>query len=337
MTQMQTQSQTPAGTREPVLKVEDLRTHIFLKRGIVRAVDGVSFEVYPGETLGLVGESGSGKSMTSLSILRLTPKPGARTVSGRIEVEGVNILDLDEESMVRDIRGKKISMISQDPMTSLNPVFSIGEQVGAAFRYHDLAKGTRAIREAVVKVLSRVRIPSPERRLDDFPHQYSGGMRQRVVSAMAIACSPRLMIADEPTSNLDVTIQVQIIRLLREIQQETGVGLIFITHDMGVAANICDRVAVMYGGRIVEIADVDTIFSSPKHPYTQGLLESIPHLGRKRQRLYSIPGNPPDMQNPPPGCRFAARCPLADDQCRAAYPDERDFGGGHKVSCWKAA
>lgn len=322
---------------KPVLKVDDLRTHIFLKRGTVRAVDGVSFHVNGGETLGLVGESGSGKSMTSLSILRLIPKPGARTISGRIEVDGINVLDLDEERMVREIRGKKVSMISQDPMTSLNPVFSIGEQVGAAFRYHDLAHGRRGIREAVVNVLRRVRIPSPERRLDDYPHQYSGGMRQRVVSAMAIACAPRLMIADEPTSNLDVTIQVQIIRLLREIQKETGVGLIFITHDMGVAANICDRLAVMYAGRIVEIGDVETIFSNPSHPYTQGLLESIPHLGRKRQRLYSIPGNPPDMQNPPEGCRFAARCPHVMDRCRTDYPPEVTIAAGHKAACWLVA
>lgn len=323
-----------ARTNEPVLKVEDLKTHIFLKRGTVQAVDGVSFHVNAGETLGLVGESGSGKSMTSLSILRLIPKPGARTVSGRIEIDGVDVLELDEDTMVRDIRGKKVSMISQDPMTSLNPVFSIGDQVGAAFRYHDLVRGRKGIREAVVNVLRRVRIPSPERRLDDFPHQYSGGMRQRVVAAMAIACSPRLMIADEPTSNLDVTIQVQIIRLLREIQKETGVGLIFITHDMGVAANICDRVAVMYAGRIVEIGDVETIFANPSHPYTQGLLESIPHLGRRRERLYSIPGNPPDMQNPPAGCRFAARCPHVMDRCRAEYPPEEAVAPGHMAACW---
>ncbi|WP_416897490.1 MAG: ABC transporter ATP-binding protein [Minwuia sp.] len=323
-----------AQANQPVLKVEDLKTHIFLKRGTVQAVDGVSFHVNAGETLGLVGESGSGKSMTSLSILRLIPKPGARTVSGRIEIEGVNVLDLDEETMVREIRGKKVSMISQDPMTSLNPVFSIGEQVGAAFRYHDLVRGRSAIREAVVNVLRRVRIPSPERRLDDFPHQYSGGMRQRVVAAMAIACSPRLMIADEPTSNLDVTIQVQIIRLLREIQKETGVGLIFITHDMGVAANICDRVAVMYAGRIVEIGDVGTIFANPSHPYTQGLLDSIPHLGRRRERLYSIPGNPPDMQNPPQGCRFAARCPHVMERCKQEYPPEETIAPGHTAACW---
>lgn len=329
---MNAESQAKAG--QPVLKVDDLRTHIFLKRGTVQAVDGVSFHVNAGETLGLVGESGSGKSMTSLSILRLIPKPGARTVSGRIEIDGINVLDLDEDTMVRDVRGKLVSMISQDPMTSLNPVFSIGDQVGAAFRFHDLVRGRSAIRDAVVNVLRRVRIPSPERRLDDFPHQYSGGMRQRVVAAMAIACSPKLMIADEPTSNLDVTIQVQIIRLLREIQKETGVGLIFITHDMGVAANICDRVAVMYAGRIVEIGDVETIFDNPSHPYTQGLLDSIPHLGRRRERLYSIPGNPPDMQNPPSGCRFAARCPHVMDRCRSEYPPEATVAPGHMAACW---
>ena len=318
----------------PVLAVDGLKTHITLNRGTVRAVDGVSFHVNERETLGLVGESGSGKSMTSLSILRLIPKPGAQTIAGTVKLDGVDVLELDEETMVRDYRGRKISMISQDPMTSLNPVFSIGDQVGAPVRYHHLASGTRAIREAAVRVLDRVRIPSPERRLDDYPHQYSGGMRQRVVTAMAIACQPRLMICDEPTSNLDVTIQVQIIKLLREIQAETNVGLIFITHDMGVAANICDRIAVMYGGRIVEIGDVRTIFAEPKHPYTQGLLESIPHLGRKRQRLYSIKGNPPDMLNPPAGCRFAPRCPHATAKCEAEYPPETHFPDGSRAACW---
>ncbi|MEM7187975.1 MAG: ABC transporter ATP-binding protein [Pseudomonadota bacterium] len=322
------------GATTPVLEVENLTTHITLKRGTVRAVDGVSFHVNERETLGLVGESGSGKSMTSLSILRLIPKPGARTIAGEVRLDGVNVLELDEAEMVSEYRGRKISMISQDPMTSLNPVFTIGDQVSAPILYHKLVQGAKAIRDAAVRVLSRVKIPSPEKRLDDYPHQYSGGMRQRVVTSMAIACQPRLMICDEPTSNLDVTIQVQIIKLLREIQQETDVGLIFITHDMGVAANICDRIAVMYGGRIVEIGDVETIFANPAHPYTQGLLQSIPHLGHRRERLYSIEGNPPDMLNPPPGCRFAPRCPHATDQCRAAYPPETELKPGHSASCW---
>jgi oligopeptide/dipeptide ABC transporter ATP-binding protein len=237
--------------------------------------------------------------------------------------------------MVRDWRGRRISMISQDPLTSLNPVFTIGDQVGAPFRYHNLAKGRSAVRNAVEAVLSRVRIPSPAKRIDDYPHQFSGGMRQRVVTAMAIACSPRLLIADEPTSALDVTIQVQMMELFRELQRDTGVGIIMITHDLGVAAAICHRVAVMYAGRVVESGDVREIFRNPAHPYTRGLLNSIPHLGRKRRRLEAIAGQPPSLIDPPRGCRFAARCPQRMSRCDD-YPPQFEVSTGHKAACWLA-
>ncbi|TXL73932.1 ABC transporter ATP-binding protein [Vineibacter terrae] len=320
---------------QPLLRVENLRTHLFLKRGVVKAVDGVNLHVDAGETLGLVGESGSGKSMTSLSILRLLPRQSGRIVEGHIWVDGVDLASLSEEEMARDWRGRRVSMVSQDPMTSLNPVFTVGDQVGAPFRYHGLAHGARAVREAAVKVLRRVRIPSPEKRLDDYPHQFSGGMRQRVVAAMAIACAPRLLIADEPTSNLDVTIQVQMIALFRELQRDSGLGIILITHDLGVAASICQRVAVMYAGRIVEVGDVRTIYRSPAHPYTQALLNAIPHLGQRRRRLHAIAGQPPSLIDPPVGCRFAARCSRRTAQCDAEYPPEVELASGHKVACWR--
>lgn len=321
---------------EPVLEVDDLRTHIVLGRGTVRAVDGVSLKVGPAETLGIVGESGSGKTMTGLSILRLLPKAGGRTVSGRILVDGVDVLELSEAEMARDWRGRRISMVSQDPLTSLNPLFTAGDQVSAPLRYHGLAQGAAALRRAATDLLRRVRIPAPEQRVDAFPHQLSGGMRQRVVSAMAIACSPRVMIADEPTSNLDVTIQVQLMNLYRELQADTGLAIILITHDLGVAASICDRVAVMYAGRIVESGDVRAIFHRAAHPYTQALLASVPHLGRRQGRLYALGGQPPSLIDPPHGCRFAARCAHKMAKCEAEYPPDFDVGGGHVSACWLA-
>jgi oligopeptide/dipeptide ABC transporter ATP-binding protein len=317
-----------------LLRVENLKTHLTLKRGVVKAVDGVNLEVGEGETLGIVGESGSGKTMTCLSILRLLPRTGEQSITGRIDLDGTNLLELSEQEMARDWRGRRISMVSQDPLTSLNPVFTVGDQVGAPFRYHRLARGRAAVRAAVAKVLQRVRIPSPATRLDDYPHQFSGGMRQRVCSAMAIACTPRLLIADEPTSNLDVTIQVQMMELFRDIQRETGVGIILITHDLGVAAGICHRIAVMYAGRVVETGDVRTVYRRPAHPYTRALLDSIPHLGQRRHRLYSIGGQPPSLIDPPTGCRFAARCPRAQDRCRAEYPPEVELSRGHRTACW---
>ncbi|MGE0421843.1 MAG: ABC transporter ATP-binding protein [Reyranellaceae bacterium] len=319
---------------QPLLRVENLRTHLFLKRGVLKAVDGVSLHVDEGETLGLVGESGSGKSMTSLSIMRLLPKQSGRIVDGHVWLDGTDLATLPEDEMARDWRGRRVSMVSQDPMTSLNPVFTVGDQVGAPFRYHKLAQGAQAVREAVVKVLGRVRIPSPEKRLDNYPHQFSGGMRQRVVAAMAIACAPRLLIADEPTSNLDVTIQVQMIELFRELQRDSGLGIILITHDLGVAASICDRVAVMYAGRIVEVGDVRTMYRQAAHPYTQALLNSIPHLGQRRRRLYAIGGQPPSLIDPPVGCRFAPRCPRRTAKCDAEYPPEVELAPGHVAACW---
>jgi oligopeptide/dipeptide ABC transporter ATP-binding protein len=325
----------PAVSKPPLLKVENLKTYLYLKRGIVRAVDGVDLEVAEGETLGIVGESGSGKTMTSLSMLRLLPKPSGRIVDGSISLDGIDLIKLSEDEMVREWRGSRISMISQDPLTSLNPVFTIGDQVGAPFRYHKLAQGRRAVRRAVEAVLSRVRIPSPAKRIDDYPHQFSGGMRQRVVTSMAIACSPRLLIADEPTSALDVTIQVQMMELFRDLQRDSGVGIIMITHDLGVAAGICHRIAVMYAGRVVESGDVREIFRNPAHPYTRGLLGSIPHLGRKRRRLEAIAGQPPSLIDPPKGCRFAARCAQRMPRCDD-YPPSFEVARDHKAACWLA-
>ena len=321
--------------KPPLLKVRNLKTYLHLQRGVVRAVDGVDLEVGEGETLGVVGESGSGKTMTSLSMLRLLPKPGGRIVSGSIELDGTDLVKLSDAEMARDWRGRRISMVSQDPLTSLNPVFTIGDQVGAPFRYHHVVEGRGAIRKAVEAVLGRVRIPSPGKRLDDYPLQFSGGMRKRVVTAMAIACAPRLLIADEPTSALDVTIQVQMMELFRELQRESGVGIILITHDLGVAAGICHRIAVMYAGRVVESGDVREIFRNPAHPYTQGLLNSIPRLGQRRRRLEAIPGQPPSLIDPPKGCRFAARCPQRMKRCDDD-PPSFDVSRGHKAACWLA-
>jgi oligopeptide/dipeptide ABC transporter ATP-binding protein len=321
--------------KPPLLKVENLKAYLYLKRGIVRAVDGVDLEVAEGETLGIVGESGSGKTMTSLSMLRLLPKPSGRIVDGSITLDGTDLVKLSEDEMVHEWRGRRISMVSQDPLTSLNPVFTIGDQVGAPFRYHKLAQGRGAVRRAVEAVLSRVRIPSPAERVDDYPHQFSGGMRQRVVTGMAIACSPRLLIADEPTSALDVTIQVQMMELFRELQRDSGVGIIMITHDLGVAAGICHRIAVMYAGRVVESGDVREVFRNPAHPYTRGLLNSIPYLGRKRRHLEAIAGQPPSLVDPPKGCRFAARCSQRMPRCDD-YPPSFEVARGHKAACWLA-
>jgi oligopeptide/dipeptide ABC transporter ATP-binding protein len=321
--------------KPPLLKVENLKAYLYLKRGIVRAVDGVDLEVAEGETLGIVGESGSGKTMTSLSMLRLLPKPSGRIVDGSITLDGTDLVKLSEDEMVHEWRGRRVSMVSQDPLTSLNPVFTIGDQVGAPFRYHKLAQGRGAVRRAVEAVLSRVRIPSPAERVDDYPHQFSGGMRQRVVTGMAIACSPRLLIADEPTSALDVTIQVQMMELFRELQRDSGVGIIMITHDLGVAAGICHRIAVMYAGRVVESGDVREVFRNPAHPYTRGLLNSIPYLGRKRRRLEAIAGQPPSLVDPPKGCRFAARCSQRMPRCDD-YPPSFEVARGHKAACWLA-
>ena len=319
----------------PLLRIDNLRTHLHLRRGVVRAVDGVSLEVREGETLGLVGESGSGKTMTCLSILQLLPRMAGTRIDGRVELDGENLLDLTDEEMTKRVRGPKVAMISQDPMTSLNPVYTVGDQVSGPFLYHKLVKTVREAMAAAAEGLRRVRIPSPERRLKNYPHQFSGGMRQRVVTAMAIGCSPRLLIADEPTTALDVTIQVQIMSLLKSIQKSSNVGIILITHDLSIVAGLCHRIAVMYAGRIIETGKVRDIYRKPAHPYTQALLAAIPHLGQKRDRLAAIPGQPPNLMHLPTGCRFAPRCahrmPVCDD-----YPPQADLGDGHAVNCWLA-
>jgi oligopeptide/dipeptide ABC transporter ATP-binding protein len=317
---------------ETVLEVKELRTYFFTRWGVVKAVDGVSFSLAEGETLGLVGESGCGKSVTSLSILRLLPEPVGRIVGGEIRFAGEDLVHKSEWEMCQ-IRGSRISMILQDPMTSLNPVFSVGNQIAEAFRIHRRLKGSR-LWEKTTEMLRLVKIPSPEVRLAAYPHQMSGGMRQRVVGAIGISCQPRLLIADEPTTSLDVTIQAQYLRLLKELQTEMGLSLIFITHDFGIVAKMCDRVAVMYAGRIVESADVLELFDHPSHPYTQALLHSVPHLEGPMERLAAIEGHPPALYNLPPGCSFAPRCPHVRDLCRQQYPPEVTIGEGHRTRCW---
>jgi oligopeptide/dipeptide ABC transporter ATP-binding protein len=316
----------------PVVDVRDLRTHIVTRWGTIKAVDGVSFAVAEGATLGLVGESGSGKSMTCLSIVRLVPRPAARIVGGRVLLDGEDLLAKSEDEMQR-LRGRKVGMILQDPMSSLNPVFSVGMQVREAVTmYHGLRGG--ALTAHATELLASVRIPSPAARLRAFPHQLSGGMRQRVVGAMAIAAPPRLLIADEPTTSLDLTIQAQYLGLLKELQERHRLAMIFVTHDLGIVARICDRVAVMYGGRIVEIGPVRRIFKSPAHPYTRALLDAIPRLGTRRERLTTIEGQPPDLANLPGGCAFAPRCGHAVDRCRVEAPGETMVAPDHATRCW---
>jgi oligopeptide/dipeptide ABC transporter ATP-binding protein len=312
--------------------VRDLRTHIVTRWGTIKAVDGVSFTVDEGETLGLVGESGSGKSMTCLSLIRLVPRPAARIVGGQVLLDGDDLLARSEEEMQR-IRGRKVAMILQDPMSSLNPVFSIGMQMREPLALYHRLRG-RALTERAVALLASVRIPAAAARLRSFPHQLSGGMRQRVVGAMAIAAPPRLLMADEPTTSLDLTIQAQYLRLLKELQERHRLAMIFVTHNLGIVARICDRVAVMYAGRIVELGPVRTIFKAPSHPYTRALIESIPRLGARVNRLAAIEGQPPDLASLGPGCPFAARCPDVMERCRAEAPPETAVGDGHVTRCW---
>ena len=316
----------------PVLEVRDLRTHLVTRWGTVRAVDGVSFTVGEGETLGLVGESGSGKSMTCLSILRLVPRPAARIEGGAVLLDGDDLLARTEREMAA-IRGKKVSMILQDPMSSLNPVFSIGMQVREPLALHHRLRGPALVQRAV-QLLASVGIASPEARLRAFPHQLSGGMRQRVVGAMAISAPPRLLIADEPTTSLDLTIQAQYLRLLKEIQSRHRLAMIFVTHNLGIVSRMCDRVAVMYAGRVVEAGPVRTIFGVPAHPYTKALLDSVPRLTAARSRLTAIEGQPPDLARVEPGCAFAPRCARAMDRCRVEAPVETTVAAGHVTRCW---
>ena len=318
----------------PLLVLRDLRTHFRTDDGVVRAVDGVSFEVRAGETLAIVGESGSGKSVTSLSILRIVPSPPGEIVGGTIEFQGRNLLELTEPQM-RTIRGKAISMIFQEPMTSLNPVYTCGEQIMEALVLHeDIDR--KAARVRAIEMLTLVGIPLPEQRVDEYPHQLSGGMRQRVMIAMALACRPAILIADEPTTALDVTIQAQILELLKRLQRELGMAVLLITHDLGVVAETADRVAVMYAGQVVEYCDVESAFKRSLHPYTAGLLASLPKLGTKSDELRVIPGNVPNPARFPSGCRFHPRCPVVQDRCRREEPELRTFDGEHRTRCWRA-
>ncbi len=320
--------------RGTLLRVEGLKTYFFQRNAVLKAVDGVNFTVREGEAVGLVGESGSGKTMTCLSLMRLVPRPGAQIVDGQVWFRGENLLDLPEHRM-REYRGLRMAMIMQDPQTSLNPVYTVGDQVAEPVRVHLKERGQRAI-ERALDALRSVRIPRPELRLGQYPHQFSGGMRQRVVAAMGLTTQPELLIADEPTTSLDVTIQAQFLGLIRELQHNNGTSVIWVTHDLGIVAQMCDRVNVMYAGRIVESAPVRDIYKAPKHPYTKALLDSVPIMGVKRERLYQIEGQPPDLRAIPSGCPFWPRCPVAMDRCKEEYPPRTSLGEDNFVHCWQA-
>jgi oligopeptide/dipeptide ABC transporter ATP-binding protein len=320
---------------QPLLSIENLKTYFYVRDRVAKAVNDVSLAIQPGETLGLVGESGCGKSVTAHSIIRLIPDPPGKIVDGRILFDGEDLLALSEADM-RKIRGNRISMIFQEPMTSLNPVFTVGDQVGEVLRLHQRLSRKDA-RSRVLDIFKQVGIPAAETRLDDFPHQMSGGMRQRVMIAMALACNPRLMIADEPTTALDVTIQAQILDLMNKLKADTGASILFITHDLGVIAEMAQYVAVMYAGHMVEYAAVKTLFTAPKHPYTVGLLESIPVLGKKTAegRLSTIKGVVPSLFDLPRGCLFSDRCPDVFDACRQTAPQMVPVGPNHMARCLK--
>jgi len=319
----------------PVLDVQGLKTHFFTKTGVVKAVDGVSFTLMPGETLGIVGESGSGKSMTALSLMQLVPQPAGRIVAGKILFQGEDLVHKTQSEM-QDIRGRDICMILQDPMTSLNPLFTIGSQVLETVRQGQGGRRS-GLMDRAIELLQKVKIPSPEIRMTNYPHQMSGGMRQRVVGSIAIAGSPKVLIADEATTSLDATIQYQYLALLKELQAETGMAIIFITHDFGIVAKMCDRVAVMYAGRVAEIADVRDLFNNPAHPYTEALMRSVPNVDEEVEYLYAIEGQPPALDNLPSGCTFAPRCPYVFNRCNEEFPDLINVGEGHSATCWKLA
>lgn len=316
---------------EPLLRVDGLKTHFFTKSGVVKAVDGISFSIKPGETLGIVGESGSGKSITAMSIMRLIASPPGKIVSGTIHFEGEDLLQKSEKYM-KAIRGNQISMIFQDPMTSLNPVLTVRKQMMETILTHEKMSKKQA-EDRAVELLDLVGIPDARNRLKSYPHEFSGGMRQRVMIAMALACSPKLLIADEPTTALDVTIQAQILELLNRLQKELGMAIIMITHDLGVVSQVCDRVMVMYSGRPVEYTDVKTLFNNAKHPYTWGLLNSIPQITNKKDRLQAIKGLPPDLRALPKGCNFYPRCDHAIEACQHIDPQLTSIGDDHQVQC----
>ena len=315
-----------------LLEIENLSTHFFMEGGIAKAVDGLDLVVSSSETLGIVGESGCGKSMTALSILRLVPEPPGRIVAGKIFFNGINLIELSDLEM-RKIRGNEISMIFQEPMTSLNPVFTIGDQLSETLRFHLKLSKKEALNRSV-ELLKTVGIPSAESRVKDYPHQLSGGMRQRVMIAIALSCDPKLMIADEPTTALDVTIQAQILDLMQALKEKTQAAIILITHDLGVVAETAQRVAVMYAGRIYEFAGADELFENPLHPYTKGLMQSIPTIETRVEHLYVIPGIVPSLRNLPEGCKFSDRCENVWDKCRKQEPELIDAGRGHRVRCW---
>ena len=317
-----------------LLEIRDLKTWFDGDGGTYRAVDGISFSLEAGRTLGIVGESGCGKSVTSLSIMGLVPQPPGRIAGGEILFEGVDLLKLDAAAL-RDLRGARMAMIFQEPMTSLNPAYTVGNQIVEGILRH-LPVDRAAARAKAIEMLRLVRIPAPEQRFDEYPHKLSGGMRQRAMIAMALACGPRLLIADEPTTALDVTIQAQILDLLRRLREETGTAIILITHDLGVIAELADDVVVMYAGQIVERAPVRRLFEAAQHPYTIGLLGAIPELDRRRARLATIEGTVPDLGAELPGCRFAPRCPFAEPRCRADAPSLREVEPGHEAACWRA-
>jgi peptide/nickel transport system ATP-binding protein len=319
----------------PLLKVDNLAVEFGPTGNSIRAVDGVSFEIEPGGAVGIVGESGSGKSVTSLSILRLVPEPPGRIVQGRIELNGINLLDLPLTKMP-DIRGRDIAMIFQEPMSSLNPLMTIGDQIGEAIMLH-APLNRHARRRRVIEVLNLVGIPDAASRFDAYPHQFSGGMRQRVMIAMALACRPKLLIADEPTTALDVTIQAQVLELMKKIRSATNTAILLISHDLGVIADVCEQVIVMYAGRVIEDGDVRSIFRRPGHPYTRGLLDSIPRLKDDRRRLYQIPGSVPLPGAVKQGCPFYSRCPLRVEKCAGEMPPMFRFGERHTAACWVTA
>ena len=334
-----TTSTPPDSDTPPVLEVDDLRTYFDTRDGVVKAVDGLSFSIKPGEILGVVGESGCGKSITSLSIMRLVPRPPGRFASGRILYKGRDLLTLSDREM-RRVRGNDISMIFQDPMSSLNPVLSIGDQLTEAIMLHQHMAPKAALAHAV-EMLNLVHIPEPHRRVQEYPHQLSGGMRQRVLIAMALSCNPSVLIADEPTTALDVTIQAQILALMEEIRDTLKTAIVLITHDLGVVAEMADRILVMYAGRKVEEADVYALFDRPLHPYTRGLMSSVPRIEAAemdggRHRLTEIPGIVPALSDLPPGCTFAERCPFARDRCRDSYPPLEPKKPGHLAACWES-
>ena len=320
--------------KAPLLDIRGLKTHFATDDGIVQAVDGVDISIGRGETVGIVGESGCGKTVTALSVLKLIAMPPGKIVAGQILYQGRDLAPLSLGEMDR-IRAKHIAMVFQEPMTSLNPVYAIGEQIAEVLRRHE-GLSRKAARDKTIEMLRLVQIPNPDKRVNDYPHQFSGGMRQRVMIAMALSCSPKLLIADEPTTALDVTIQAQILELLQDMKSRFGMAIMLITHAMGVVAETAQRVVVMYAGKVIEEAPVERLFADPKHPYTQGLIRSIPRIdtaATRKARLEAIPGVVPSLLNPPPGCRFAARCKFAMPKCRSAVPPLLDVGGGHRVAC----